>query len=199
MGESLRLLTIDDQEIPLASLQRAVPFCAVWPMKAQGSSENRLAIGPDPNSPERVWAVVQRDEVGPGTAGAHQIVQYLKEIYQGGPTSAAHWLRQYLERVRAIYAFQLYPDAILQHPDAIRAIGSLREAIRGIIGGIVEYDDFGFTNESDRLIWLIPSIIPKGKLDVAILDESGETWIPYTLDLGNSEKLSSFLQGNPPL
>jgi len=199
MGEYLRLLTIDDQDIPLASLQRAVPFCAVWPIDARGSTDHELAIGPEPSSPDRIWAVVERDEVSPGTLGADEIAEFLDNLDQGGPPSAIRWLRNYLGQVRTIYAIRLHPEAILEHPDAIRAIGIFRETLRELLGGITEYDDFGFTNESDRLIWLIPKIVPKGTLDVAILDESTGEWAPYSLDLSKSDQLSAFLRGEAPV
>mgnify|MGYP001082417036 CR=1 FL=1 len=196
MGEYLRLLTTNDQEIPLATLQRAVPFCAVWPIdNPDGSGSPQLAIGPEPNSSGRIWAIVERDEVGEGTLGADEVAEFRESLQLGGPPSAVLWLHDYLGRVRAIYAIHLRPDTIQDDPDAIRAIGMIREALRGVVGGIMEYDDFGFTNESGRVIWLIPRVTPEGKLDVARLDESTGEWISDSLNLSDSARLSEFLSG----
>lgn len=197
MAEFLRLLTIDDQEIPLATLQRAVPFCAVWPVQHRLSEGNDLAIGPEPGPTGAgpIWAVVERNETTAGTRGAAEIAAFLDGLEVGGPPSAVRWLRDYLGRVRAIYAIRLFPDAVQEHPDAIQAIQTLRETLREVVGGITEYDDFGFTNEGDRLIWLLPDVEPKGDLDVALLDESTGKWLPYPLDLSDDAKRAAFLRG----
>jgi hypothetical protein len=201
MAEYLRLLTIDDQEIPLATLQRAVPFCSVWPVQHRLSSGNDLAIGPEPGPTGAgpIWAIVERNEATVGTRAAAVIAAFLDGLELGGPPSAVRWLRDYLGRVRAIYAIRLFPEAILEHPDAIRAIQTIRETLREVVGGITEYDDFGFTNESDRLIWLIPKVEPKGQLDVALLDDSTGEWLPYPLDLSDRDRLAAFLRGEAPV
>jgi len=197
MADYLRLLTVDDQDVPLATLQRAVPFCAVWPIEHRLPPGHDLAIGLErgPSGVGPIWAIVERNETAPGTPGACEVAEFLDNLELGGPPSAVRWLRDYLGRVRVIYAIRLFPDAILEHPDAIRAIQILRETLRDAVGGITEYDDFGFTNESDRLIWLIPKVEPKGKLDVALLDESTGDWLPFPLDLSDGDKLAAFLRG----
>ena len=45
MGDYLRLLTINDRDIPLATLQRAVPNVAIWSVDHPGILGNYLAIG----------------------------------------------------------------------------------------------------------------------------------------------------------
>lgn len=201
MPEFLRLLTIDDREIPLATLQRAVPFCAVWPVQHRLSSGNDLAVGPEPwpTGTGPIWAVVERNETTAGTRGGAEIAAFLDGLDQGGPPSAVRWLRDYLGRVRAIYAIRLSPEAIQEHPDAIQAIQTLRETLREAVGGITEYDGFGFTNEGDRLIWLAPNVKPEGDLDVALLDDSTGEWTPYPLDLSRRDRLASFLRGEAPV
>ena len=49
MGDYLRLLTVNDRDVPLATLQRAVPYGAVWSVEHPGMLGNYLAIGPEPN------------------------------------------------------------------------------------------------------------------------------------------------------
>jgi hypothetical protein len=201
MADYLRLLTVDDQDIPLATLQRAVPFCAVWPIRHRIPPGHDLAIGLErgPSGTGPIWAIVERNETAAGTPGARDIAEFLDSLELGGPPSAVRWLRDYLGRVRAIYAIRLFPEAILEHPDAIRAIRAIRETLRATVGGITEYDDFGFTNEGDRLIWLIPQVEPKGRLDVALLDEATGEWHPYPLDVSDGDKLAAFLRGEAPV
>jgi hypothetical protein len=201
MAEYLRLLTVDDREIPLATLQRAVPFCAIWPVHHRLSKDNDLAIGPElgPTGTGPIWAIVERNKTSAGTTGAGEIAEFLDGLELGGPPSARRWLRDYLGRVRAIYAIRLIPEAIQDHPEAIQAIQAIRETLRDTVGGITEYDDFGFTNESDSLVWLIPKVEPKGKLEVALLDDSTEEWLPYPLDLSDPDQLAAFLRGEAPV
>jgi hypothetical protein len=146
--------------------------------------------------PDDIWAVVERDEVDPGTLGADTIKTILDELPLGGPPAGARWLRDFLGRVRAIYTIRLRPEAMLRCPDSIRAIDTLRQTIREIVGGIAETDDYGFTNEGDHFIWLMPRIVSDETLDVATLDESSGAWMPGSLDLGDPQSLATFLRGD---
>jgi hypothetical protein len=149
--------------------------------------------------PDETWAIVERDEVAPGSPGVDTITSILNDLPLGGPPAGARWLRDYLSRVRAIYTIRLRPEAMLRHPDSIRAIDTLRQTIREIVGGIAETDDYGFTNEGDHLIWLIPKVEPDETLDVAILDESTGDWIPSSLDMGDTQRLAAFVRGEPTI
>ena len=48
MGDYLRLLTVHDRDVPLATLQRAVPYGAVWSVEHPGMLGN---ISPSALSP----------------------------------------------------------------------------------------------------------------------------------------------------
>src|SRR3954462_5351189 len=122
MGDYLRLLTVDDRDVSLATLQRAVPFGAIWSVDHPGTLGNYLAIGPEPNDLENVWATVERNPVGPNTLGAEEVAEFIDRLESGGPPSAVRWLSDYLETVRAIYAIRIYPESMTHHPDAIEAI-----------------------------------------------------------------------------
>ena len=53
MGDYLRLLTVNDRDIPLATLQRAVPDVAIWSVDHPGFLGNYLAIGGEPGRPAK--------------------------------------------------------------------------------------------------------------------------------------------------
>jgi hypothetical protein len=198
MGDYLRLLTINDRDIPLASLQRAAPSVAIWSVDHPGTLGNYLAIGPELNSLETVWATIERNPVGPNTLGAEEVAEFIDSLESGGPPSAVRWLSDYLETIRAIYAIRIYPEAILRRPEAEDAVYAVRSAVRDAVGGIGQWDGQGFTNEDDRLIWCDPRMNLKGKKEAAILDESTGEWIPFELNLDDSEELAHFLRGDLP-
>src|SRR5215208_5838400 len=198
MGDYLRLLTVSDREIPLASLQRAVSVGAVWSVDHPGMLGNYLAIGPESNDLQNVWATVERNPVGPNTLGAEEVAEFIDSLESGGPPSAVRWLSDYLETVRAIYAIRIYPESMTSHPSAIEAIYAIRTALRSAVGGIGQWDGQGFTNEDDRLIWCDPSTGPKGQVHAAVLDESTGEWMPCELNLDDPHELAAFLGGERP-
>lgn len=198
MGDYLRLLTVSDREIPLANLQRAANIGAVWSVDHPGMLGNYLAIGPELNDLQNVWATVERNPVGPNTLGAEEVAEFIDSLEAGGPPSAVRWLGDYLETVRAIYAIRIYPESMSVYPEAIDAIYAIRTALRDAVGGIGQWDGQGFTNEDDRLIWCDPSTNPRGQAHAALLDESTGQWIPCELNLEDPEELANFLRGELP-
>jgi len=198
MGDYLRLLTVSDREIPLANLQRAANVGAVWSVDHPGMLGNYLAIGPELNNLQDVWATVERNPVGPNTLGAEEVAEFIDSLEAGGPPSAARWLSDYLESVRAIYAIRIYPEAMGHRPEPIEAIYAIRTALRDAVGGIGQWDGQGFTNQDDRLIWCDPATNPKGTTQAALLDESTGEWIPCELNLDDPDELSAFLRGELP-
>src|SRR5437867_10384147 len=113
MGDYLRLLTVNVGDIPLERLHRAVPIVAICSVDHPGTLGNYLAIGPEPNALQDVWATIERNPVGPNTLGAEEVAEFIDSLESGGPPSAVRWLSDYLETIRAIYAIRIYPEAIL--------------------------------------------------------------------------------------
>jgi hypothetical protein len=198
MGDYLRLLTINDRDIPLATLQRAVPDVAIWSVDHPGILGNYLAIGGEHGNLAKVWATIERNPVGPNTLGAEEVAEFIDSLDAGGPSSAVRWLSEYLETIRNIYAIRIYPEAIVGHREAEDAVYAVRAALRNAVGGIGQWDGHGFTNENDRLIWCDPRMDLKGTTEAAILDESTGEWFPFELNLDDSEELSGFLRGEIP-
>ena len=135
---------------------------------------------------------------GPNTLGAEEVAEFIDSLESGGPPSAVRWLSDYLESIRAIYAIRIYPEAMLDHPDALDAVYAVRTALHDAVGGIGQWDGHGFTNEDDRLIWCDPRMELRGETRAAILDESTGEWIPFELDLDDPDELAAFLRGEIP-
>ena len=195
MGDYLRLLTVSDRDIPLADLQRAASSGAVWSVDHPGMLGNYLSIGPKIHENQHVWATVERNPVGPNTLGAEEVAEFIDSLEAGGPPSAVRWLSDYLESVRAIYAIRIYPDTMVDDPQALDAVYAVRTALRQAVGGIGQWDGLGFTNEDDRLIWTDASLHPSGRSSAAILDESSGRWVNMELDLDDPDALELFLRG----
>jgi hypothetical protein len=198
MGDYLRLLTVSDREIPMATLQRAANAGAVWSVDHPGMLGNYLAIGPELNDLQKVWATVERNPVGPNTLGAEEVAEFIDSLEAGGPPPAVRWLGDFLESIRAIYAIRIYPEAMLNQPQAIEAVYAIRSALHEAVGGIGQWDGQGFTNEDDRLIWCTRTSHPKGLTLAALLDESTGDWIPIEVNLDDNDDLSAFLHGEVP-
>lgn len=196
MGDYLRLLTASDREIPLATLQRAANIGAVWSVDHPEMLGNYLAIGPDLNDSQNVWATIERNPVGLNTLGAEEVAEFIDSLESGGPPAAVRWLSDYLETVRAIYAIRVYPESTCKYPDAIEAIIAIRTALRTAVGGVGQWDGQGFTNEDDRLIWCNQSANPQGLVRAALLDESTGEWIPCELNLSHPDQLTAFVRGD---
>ncbi len=198
MGDYLRLLTVNDRDIPLATLQRAVPNVAIWSVDHPGVLGNYLAIGAELGILQNVWATIERNPVGPNTLGAEEVAEFIDSLEAGGPSSAVRWLSEYLETIRAIYAIRIYPEAIVGSPEAEDAVYAVRSALRQAVGGIGQWDGHGFTNEDDRLIWCDPRMDLQGVTEAAILDDSTGEWFPFSLKLDDPEELAGFLRGEIP-
>jgi hypothetical protein len=198
MGDYLRLLTVSDREIPLASLQRAANVGAVWSVDHPGMLGNYLAIGPEMNVLHNVWATVERNPVGPNTLGAEEVAEFIDRLEAGGPPSAVRWLSDYLESVRAIYAIRIYPESMIGDANALDAVYAIRSALRDAVGGIGQWDNHGFTNENDYLIWCDPADNLQGVTPAAILDESTGEWVPFEVNLSDPDELHAFLRGQIP-
>jgi len=198
MGDYLRLLTVNDREIPLAGLQRAAKAGAVWTVDHPGMLGNYLAIGPETHVLQNVWATVERNPVGPNTLGAEEVAEFIDRLDLGRPPSASRWLADFLESVRAIYAIRIYPEAMADDPTALDTVYAIRTALREVVGGIGQWDGHGFTNEDEQLIWCDPADKPQGVATVAVLDESTGEWLPFEIDLSDPDDLNAFLRGEIP-
>ena len=128
MGDYLRLLTINDRDIPLATLQRAVPDVAIWSVDHPGVLGNYLAIGGEIGTQDKVWATIEQP--GRPNNSGEEVAEFIDSLEAGGPSSAVRWLSEYLETIRAIYAIRIYPEAIVGHDEAEDAVYAVRAALR---------------------------------------------------------------------
>ena len=198
MGDYLRLLTVNDRDIPLASLQRAVPNVAIWSVDHPGTLGNYLAIGPELNALERRLG----DDRAQSGRTQHLGRRGSRRVHRQPRIGRAAVGRPLAERLPGDDPRHLrdpdLPRGDLDHPEAEDAVFAVRSALRDAVGGIGQWDGQGFTNEDDRLIWCDPKMTLKGRKEAALLDESTGEWIPLELNLEDPEELAQFLRGELP-
>jgi hypothetical protein len=141
-------------------------------------------------------AVIERDEVTPGSLGEGEIHEFIESVADGKPASAARWLQRYLPRVKVVYAIQILSGA--DRGDGWEAVHSVQGELWGTLGGILQADLEGFTNdEGYHVLWEFNEEV-EGPWSMAVLDENGR-WIKFQMDLGDRSQRAAFLKGQVPL
>jgi hypothetical protein len=103
-------------------------------------------------------ALVARHMVRPGELGEAEIDEFLESIADCKPASAVAWLQAYLPRVKRIYAFQILSGADID--DGWAAIYAIRDAIFQELGGIMQADGEGFSDEEGfHILWQFPDTV----------------------------------------
>jgi hypothetical protein len=193
MGYYIRILALQDA-IPSLSELRA---CLV------SGQELRLESGEESDWSQLILAhktgqeiaLIERNPVIPGKLGEEELNEFIEDVKGEKPESAANWLLQFLPRVRAIYAFQVLSGADTDEGwDGVR---SLQGCIWGKLGGILQADLEGFSNEDGyHILWQFVND-HDGPWKMAVIDSSGG-WIAFEMNLGNPNHKDAFLRGQVP-
>jgi hypothetical protein len=126
--------------------------------------------------------------------GADEIQEFCDAIVDCDPPAARDWLLDYFSRVRVIYAFQLLTGTEKQSGWEI--LGSLRNAIWRNVGGIIQADGEGFSNEEGyHILWQFSESV-RGNWWMGVLENG--SWVHFEMDLGNPQHREAFLAGNVP-
>lgn len=137
-------------------------------------------------------AIIERDIVENDSLGQDEINEFLNEIHDCKPDSAVDWLTDYLKRIKVIYAINILSSAYNDNNWDI--IPTLQQIIWNQIGGILQADNEGFSNEEGyHILWQF-SDTASGDWNMAILDKNGN-WDKFTMDLANLEHRSLFKEG----
>ncbi len=158
-----------------------------------GDSEDwqQLLLAQSDDTP---MAFIERNPVRPGELGAIELAEFLDSTADAEPASAARWLQAYLPGVRCIYSFQvLNGTKTMEDWSALHAV---RAVVQESIGGIMQADGEGFSNEDGcHILWQFRDDV-KGPWWMAVLKE-GE-WVTFEMELGNREHRAAFLRGELP-
>jgi hypothetical protein len=123
-----------------------------------------------------------------------EIEEFLEEITECKPASAAAWLADYLPTVRTIYAFQLLSGTDVNKGWDI--FGKVKESIFTQVGGIIQADGEGFSDEDGyHILWQFSDSV-KGPWWMGVLKD--DEWVHFQMDLGNKKHRAAFLRGEVP-
>jgi hypothetical protein len=140
-------------------------------------------------------SLIERDPVIAGELGADELQEYLEELQGEKPESAVKWLSEDLPKVKVIFALQFLEGA--RQGDGSDGIHALQQKIWGDLGGILQADGEGFSNESGHQITWQFDGTPKGPWGFASLSKAGR-WLAFEMILEDEEQKDAFLEGKIP-
>lgn len=125
-----------------------------------------------------------------------ETAEFIAELDEGQPRSGAQWVQTYLKDVNAIYAFQFLDVSIKRRKNSI-APHEAFWALKSLVGGIIQADGEGFSNEDGFYVVLETGPGRRGPSNVALLDSEG-AWRPFQIKLERAKQVSEFLAGRVP-
>lgn len=195
MGYYIRILGKNDARISIEDLRASLPTGSRFEIEAEGLDMERWSqiILRHQNGPD--IALIERNPVVPGGLGKEEIDEFAAEIEGEKPTSAARWLHQYLPTVTVIYALQLLKGADVD--DGWNAVHAVQSRIWSRVGGILQADGEGFSNEDGyHILWQFSEDVD-GDWSMAVLGDHGK-WTAFKMNLGEPAHRLAFLQGKVP-
>jgi hypothetical protein len=139
-------------------------------------------------------AIIERNPVFEDSLGQGEIAEFLEDLEDAKPENNVAWLTEYLEEIKTIYAFQH-----LQGSDTVdggNALHAIRTSLMERGEAIIQADLEGFTNEEGfHIVWQFSDSV-SGPWNMAVLQD--DTWLHYTMDLGDPDHRAAFLNGEAP-
>lgn len=137
---------------------------------------------------------IERNPVSADSMAKEELEEFAEEIEGAMPESGANWLADYFGKVKTIYAFQLLDGTY--GPKGWEAVDAARSAIHESVGGIIQADGEGFSNEEGYgIIWQFADNV-KGPWCMAVLQDG--KWVKFKMDLGNKKHREAFFKGEMP-
>jgi len=138
---------------------------------------------------------IERNPVKDGELGKQEIEEFKQEIEEYKPYSAVKWLDKYFDKIKVIYAFQLFNASM--EDENFPIVSSIKSTIWNKVGGILQADNEGFSNEDGyHILWQFADDVT-GEWNMAVKNFFGK-WINFTMDLGDKKQREEFLAGNVP-
>lgn len=203
MGYFLRVLTgsatCPGLDVFHAAIAEQLPGrrIMIWAAEHEGDW-NELQIRSEDGA--AAFCVVTRDRVGAAgpeqaSLAAEEIEEFRAELEEAKPASAAAWLNAYLDGVQTVYAVQMLP-ADEADQDGFTVSSACIAALRGVVGGIVQADGEGFSNEDGaHILWQFADDV-SGPWTMAVRE--GTEWATFRMDLGDARARAAFLRGTIP-
>lgn len=198
MSYYLRLLTPTVKPIAAETLRRGL----------EQAGRDDLVLVVDETEDEREWTAIvaytpagdalgllTRDVVEKESLAAEEIEDFTAELQEALPKSGARWVRDYLAKVKTIYAVQVMAGAETEAGEG--APGLILNVLQQKLGGIIQADGEGFSNEAGHhVVWQFDDNV-EGPWTIAVL-ASDKTWAAYEIELSNPAHRAAFLEGRAP-
>jgi hypothetical protein len=193
MGYYIRVLALETAIPTLDDLKPCLPAGQELRVESgQQSDWSQLVLS---HKTGQEIALIERNPVIPGELGEEELTEFIEDVSDEKPESAARWLRQFLPQVKVIYAFQLLSGTEVN--DGWDGVRGLQGCIWSKLGGILQADLEGFSNEDGyHILWQFIRD-HDGPWKMAVLDEGGK-WIAFEMNLGNAKHKDEFLAGRVP-
>jgi hypothetical protein len=194
MGYFVRILTPSTAAVSAAALLKSVKSLPEIAITFSGpkAAWQSVFVGANPTPGASPIVSIERNSNERDSLGKEELGEFDQAMKKALPASGAKWVRAYLKKVRTIYAVQFHSEAA-KHA---AVVGAVIEALRAAVGGIVQADANGFTNEAgDCVVWQFPEDAV-GPWTMAVLE--GRKWVTFEMDLGNAVQRKAFLQGEVP-
>jgi hypothetical protein len=141
-----------------------------------------------------VIADIERNTSSSNDLVSEEVDEFLEEIADCKPPSAAAWLTEYLPTVKTIYVFQLLSGT--DEKNGWDILGEVKDSIFTQVGGILQADGEGFSDEEGyHILWQFSNSV-KGPWWMSVLKD-GE-WVRFEMDLGNQKHRAAFSRGDVP-
>ncbi len=141
---------------------------------------------------------IERNQRGRDELFDEEIAEFRDELGNCQPRRGAEWVARYLDEAQVIYAVRVSASTTAgsKHEPELEA-SSVLGALKSDLGGIIQADMEGFTNEDGHtVVWQFDDDVD-GEWAVAVLDDEAN-WTAARIDLGNREHRRAFTSGRLP-
>ena len=193
MGYRIRIFALSDAPVELTKLRGVVPAGQELIDESGESLEWTQLLLKHVAGPE--IAVIERDPVMPGQLGAEEIQEFLENIQGEKPDSAVNWLTGFLPKVKVIFALQLLNGTDVG--EGWRGVHAIQNKLWSELGGILQADGEGLSNEDGyHILWQFDGE-PQGSWNMAVLESNGN-WTAFEMKLEDKNQREAFLEGRIP-
>jgi hypothetical protein len=193
LGYRIRVLALNDQPVEIAKLKSVLPANQELIDESDDSQGWTQLLLKHVAGPE--IAVIERDPVVPGQLGAEELKEFLENIQGEKPDSAVKWLTSFLPRVKVIFALQLLSGT--EVGEGWSGVHAIQYKLWSQLGGILQSDGEGLTNEDGyHILWQFDGD-PRGSWKMAVLGNDGN-WTAFEMRLEDKNHRTAFLEGLVP-
>ena len=187
----LRVLSTSDRTVPASKLAASLAGATLTVESGTDDQWDELMLA---QASGQEIAVIERNVVTDGSMAAEELEEFIEDLEDAEPASGADWLRGFLPRIKAIHAFQILSG--FDEETGWAAIGELKTRLWNELGGILQADGEGFTNEAGyQVVWQF-SDRASGPWWMGVLEDGA--WRHFEMELGDKTQREAFLRGEVP-